>query len=224
MNGIALPRLLVCQILSCQKTSLGSSYDESTKKGHVLDRPGQFPLLHRRNKSPKKPARELPSGWSPVFLHVASKPDCQVSKGLPVLEKAGSQCLVPNAELRRDVNEVGICRLASTCALTRAIGWLKGGSTFLQCKLEKINSLPYCYGLFSNFLKIPQCIELKIYPIATSLTPLSTLDDWKLTPLEETTDLFFFSVKALMLFWLTAQIFISNSQPHLSFLSEFLLL
>lgn len=110
----------------------------------MLGRPGQFPLLHRQNKSPKKPERELPSGRSPDFLRVASKPDCQVSRELPVPDKAGSQCLVPNAELRRDANEGGIYRLASTCALTRAIGWLKGGLTFLQCKLEQINSFPYC--------------------------------------------------------------------------------
>lgn len=189
---MTLPRWPACQICSCQKTSLGSSYDESTKKGHVLGRPGQFPLLHRENKSSKKSERELPSGRSPAFLHVASNPDCQVSRGLPVLDKAGRQCLVPNAELRRDSNEVGICRLASTCAPTRAIGWIKGGSTFQQCKLKQINSLPYCCGLSSDFLKMLQYIQLRNYPIATSLTSLGTLDDWKLTPLEETTDFFFF--------------------------------
>lgn len=161
LRGMTLPRWPACQIFSCLKTSLGSSYDESTKKGHVLGRPGQFPLLHKENKSLKKSERELPSGRSPVFLHVASNPDCQVSRGLPVLAKAGRQCLVPNAELRRDTNEVGICRLASTCAFTSAIGWLKGGSAFQQCKFEQINSLPYCCGLFRNFLKMLQYIQLK---------------------------------------------------------------
>lgn len=189
---MTLPRWPACQIFSCRKTSLGSSYDESTKKGHVLGRPGQFSLFHKENKSLKKSERELPSGRSPVFLRVASNPDCQVSRGLPVLDKAGRQCLVPNAELRRDTNEVGICRQASTCAFTSAIGWLMGGSAFQQCKFKQINSLPYCCGLFSNFLKMLRYIQLKNYPIEVSLTLLSTLGDWKLTPLEEAIDSFFF--------------------------------
>lgn len=162
---------------AAEKTSRGSSYDESTKKGHVLGRPGQFPLLHKENKSLKKSERELPSGQSPVFLHAASNPDCQVSRGLPVLDKAGRQCLVPNAELRRDTNEVGIYRLASTCAFTSAIGWLKHGSAFQQCKFKQIDSLPYCCGLFNNFLKLLQYTQLKYYPIEASLTLLSTWDD-----------------------------------------------
>lgn len=182
---MALPRWPACQIFSCQKTSLGSSYDESTKRGHMLSRPGQFPLLHRENKSLKKSERELPSDRSPVFFHVASKPDCQVSRGLPVLDKAGRQYLVPNSELIRDSNEVGICRLVSTCSGIRGMS----GSTFQQCKFGQINSLPYYYGLSSNLLKMLRYIWLKNYPKAIAL---STLYDWKLTPLVETILFFFF--------------------------------
>lgn len=159
-----MPRWPACQIFSCQKTSLGSSYDESTKRGHMLSRPGQFPLLHRENKSLKKSERELPSDRSPVFFHVASKPDCQVSRGLPVLDKAGRQYLVPNSELIRDSNEVGICRLVSTCSGIRGMS----GSTFQQCKFGQINSLPYYYGLSSNLLKMLRYIWLKKLPKSNS--------------------------------------------------------
>lgn len=71
------------------------------------------------------------------------------------------------------------------------------GSTFQQQKLEQFNIWPCNCWLSVNFLKNPQCIQVKTYPTTTTLW---ISDDLKATPLEKLQNCFY-SVDTFQLFW-----------------------